>query len=445
MLVPKPNTLEYSTEKGKGATEGTVNSQLRLQLTVPAASDGSYETALASILVEILDEKGEPAQFGGKPGGPMPMRPTIEMGVWEFTGSMPSAPGIYHTRFTLTGLADPSNVSTIVIKEPQLRSVAESGTPLRSGYIFSRESDLWVLSGDASRQRRITFFTPPSEAASEPAWSPDGETVAFTYLPPTYTGMLPATEIWTVKPDGSEVKPLLKGGENETLSRAAWSADGSYLYYAVEDLPDLRPEVTELSLLQKRRVDRLDVRTGERSQVVPSARMPSSDGPGGDLLYLEDVVSPDAGVTSQRIVRSSPDGSRRSVLVGGEAFQSVYGPRMSPDGKWVVFSALNAPDPESGGFDPLRWLLLDLKVASAHVLPWDVYLVPATGGEVVRLTELKEDQPHPIWLNNEMIAFMGERGLYKLRIDSAGKPVGQPETIHPGILYSVLTWYEPRP
>jgi hypothetical protein len=81
-------------------------------------------------------------------------------------------------------------------------------------------------------------------------------------------------------------------------------------------------------------------------------------------------------------------------------------------------------------------------IASAHGLPWDVFLVPSAGGTPVRLTQLNEDQPHAVWLDNSTIAFMGTTGLYKLSINANGQPTGQPTKIHDGAPHGGLTWRE---
>ena len=57
--------------------------------------------------------------------------------------------------------------------------VAETGPPLTSGYVSCENSKLWLMSTDLKRLRRLTFFTPPDEYASQPAWSPDDKQIAF--------------------------------------------------------------------------------------------------------------------------------------------------------------------------------------------------------------------------------------------------------------------------
>jgi Tol biopolymer transport system component len=156
----------------------------------------------------------------------------------------------------------------------------------------------------------------------------------------------------------------------------------------------------------------------------------------------------------ERLMKASEDGKSPVVLADETQFQLMYSPRMSPDGKWVAFAAINVPPLNStlptptstsggGPFDLLGWLGLAPRNAQAHGLPWDVYLVPSAGGEPIRLTKLDEDQPVPTWLDNSTIAFMGTQGLFKISIDGNGNPQGNPVKLHDGAPHGGLSWRGP--
>src|SRR3712207_1229198 len=66
MFAPKSLQLQYTTEGGAGRNEATINSPLKVTLRIPW-SDGSFETALAAVSLELLREDGSPATFGGLP------------------------------------------------------------------------------------------------------------------------------------------------------------------------------------------------------------------------------------------------------------------------------------------------------------------------------------------------------------------------------------------
>src|SRR2546421_6312100 len=84
--------IQYDTEKGSGAAEGTVNSPLRVVLRVPEQSEQPGDT-LVSVGLDLLDAAGNPAQIGGLRAQALPMRPAQEGGAWEYAGAGPRLPG----------------------------------------------------------------------------------------------------------------------------------------------------------------------------------------------------------------------------------------------------------------------------------------------------------------------------------------------------------------
>lgn len=438
-------TLDFTTEKGEKATEGTVNSPMRANLRIPW-SNGSADTALASVSFQLLDRDGKPARFGDVPGEAEAMKPALEIGVWVLDGSLPSEPGQYHARVVLDELK--GTTLTFELNDPVLVAQAESGAPPTSGFVFSRDSNLWLLSTDTSKERRLTFYPAFYEYANEPAWSPDGKSVAYTYSPRTAPDEVPHTDIWTVGPDGRGARKAAEHKGDQSLTEPAWSADGKTLYFSVQSsVTETATTAAQGLTVESWRIDSVDVATGQRSQVAANAKMPSVGGPKGTMVYLENLPAKSAdGVTPlQRLVRQETGDASTgpSVLVPENTYQLMYAPDMSPDGKWVVFSAINVPPTPPGGFDPFKWLLMEPETASAHGLPWDLFIVPASGGDSARLTTLNEDQPYPAWLDNTTLAFMGTKGLYKMSIDAQGKGVGEPAIIHKGAPHGGLTWHAP--
>ena len=434
-------TIEYITEKGADTNEGVVNSPLTVRLRVPG-SVTSPESALAGVSLELLDEAGNRATFGGVEFPPLSMVITDEQDVWAYEGSVPGKAGSYSARVLVTPLYNSAVGRTIVFSEPRLRALPEEGAPLVSGYVFSLGPDLWLLSTDGSKRRRLTFFTEATRYPDEPAWSPDGKRIAFAYQAATPPTELPLSDIWVLAPDGSGAKLLVEHGPREVLADPAWSRDGKYLYFAVDTLPDAvtssgkpRPE--------DRRIDQLDLATLERKPYALASQRPATLASSDGLLVVEDTPAPDVGGTpGQQLSLVGSDGSRQAVLVGPGRYPQIYAPRMSPNGKWVVFSAPNGRPGTKDGAGLLEWLLFLPQVASAHEIPWDLFIV-SSAGRVEQLTSMDEDQPHLTWLDDRTLAFIGETGLYMLTVSDGGKPVGEPRKIHIGGQHSTLTWRGP--
>jgi Tol biopolymer transport system component len=143
-------------------------------------------------------------------------------------------------------------------------------------------------------------------------------------------------------------------------------------------------------------------------------------------------------------VSVSPSG-QPTVLFESRDFPIIYNPRLSPDGKWVIFSSMNFPrtNGEGPSFDLLGWLLMQPEVAEAHGLPWDIYIMPTTGGAPSRLTHLNEDQPVATWIDNTTVALIGTSGLYKVQITSDGQAGQKPDRIYDGVSHSGLAWHAP--
>lgn len=440
-------TIQYNT--GGSTNEGVVDTPLTIVARIPWQARTQNDT-LVSVTLELLDEEGKPARFGAKAPASIPLKATTDMTVWQHVGSVPSVPGTYRARLHLKKLFVIEPPQVLEFAEPRLVARAEAGEPLRTGYVLNREDDLWLLSTDFTRQRRLTFFAHEGGVATDPAWSPDGKSVAFTYQPRTPSEDLPRTEIRILSVDdtGAGARQVAAPGTDETLVKPTWSADGKRLFFSVDYLSQaaLPPDAT---FEEYRRIDRLELGTGARQQWALGSQDPAVSGPGGGLFYFGDVAPKRPGDSiSQELVYVADPGApdnptRRKILVEGHKYPEMYAPSMSPDGKWVVFSAVN----EKGFFDPdhgfLDWLLFKSRTAYAHDVPWELYLIPASGGEPAMLTTLNEDQPHAVWLDSSTIAFLGANGIYRLNIDSGGKTSGEVVKLREGLRHGTLAWYGP--
>ena len=249
---------------------------------------------------------------------------------------------------------------------------------------------------------------------------------------------------------GNGALELVKHGTNETLRDPAWSSDGRYLYFTVEQSD---PNVTTYNSMGvpegSVRIDKLDTQSGVRSQWISGGEMPGSGGPSGRMLYLEDA--PDTGVDpsqaqapGQQLVSVNADGSDKKVLVDNKMFVAMDYPTVSPDGKWVAFAAIYLPRKGGQqGFDLFAWLGLKPEMASAHGLPWDMFVVSMQGGTPIKISTMSDDQPHPAWLSNTVLVYLGSYAMYKVGIDSSGKPLQAPQEIHQGVSHGGLTWHGP--
>ncbi|HET9224090.1 MAG TPA: hypothetical protein VFO07_16370, partial [Roseiflexaceae bacterium] len=82
-------------------------------------------------------------------------------------------------------------------------------------------SEIYAINPDGSQLQRLTNNSYPDV---DPAWSPDGQAIAFTVAIPGYT------DIATMRPDGSQIHLLQNFN---TGYSPTWSPDGTRIAFSV--------------------------------------------------------------------------------------------------------------------------------------------------------------------------------------------------------------------
>jgi hypothetical protein len=393
---------------------------------------GDNSTVVSSVGIEFLDDRGNPAIFGGTTLGPADMKPALDVADWFYEGSTPTEPGTYHARITLKRLFGDGTPETVDLVNSSFRVVEENTRPITEGYVMTSGSDLWLLSPGGDRHRRITFFG-TGESGAEPVWSPDGKRIAFTYTNKNFKSLPPPTEIRVMAGDGTGMVSVVGAEPGTELAYPAWSPDGSRIFYTVRE--------TDGETGQPRtRISEVTPATRASSPVTEVGTMPHTTAD-GTMVYVEETVDEGQGsVLRYRLVHKAGDAEARTLVEPG-TFPAIYFPRPSPDGKWVAFAAVNRDQLRSEKYDFWAWLTFQPRMAEAHGAPWDVYMVPTTGGEVTRLTTINDDEPRITWLDNSLFAFNGVKGIHTQRVAPDGKPQGDPVKIHKGSDHGGLSWY----
>jgi len=131
--------------------------------------------------------------------------------------------------------------------------------------------NVWVMDRDGTHARAVTSET--FRLLNSPCWSPDGQWLAARKHF-TSRRSLGAGEIWLYHTSGGEGLQLTtRASEQKDLGEPAFSPDGRYVYFSYDSTPGSNFEYSKDSNGQIYAIDRLDRRTGERVTIV--------SGPGG--------------------------------------------------------------------------------------------------------------------------------------------------------------------
>jgi Tol biopolymer transport system component len=318
------------------------------------------------------------------------------------------------------------NFPTPVMGEDgQITVVAPTANPTNfSGtFYYVKQNNIWQSSspfkGDTLGGVSLTK-TKDLEVVKNPALSPDGNTLAYTFSPEPkpdpVRGSIVTQQINLLDIKSKQTKTLIVPPQTDTLlDEAAWSKDGKFIYYGLrQPLRDKEGVITG----QKLEIRRYELATNKDEFIVSDATSPAPTADGKKLVYIGKDVTNFTFEQSLKVL----DLSSREVktLIGQEqAFLGYYFARPSPDGAWVVFSApaqisekLPTPKAVLDGQGSVRLLSVP-----KHSIPYDVYVIRTDGTGLRRLSALYEDQPQPLWSkDSKSVIFLAGHGLYTVDI-----------------------------
>ena len=237
---------------------------------------------------------------------------------------------------------------------------------------------IWVVVPDGSDLKRISDAK-ADEHDVDPVFSPNGRTVLFTSTRGGTTGL------WTMPVDGSSYKRICDGDQGE------WSPDAKKIVFRRDEALYIRELATER-----------ETRISPTDWPHPSGPAWSPDGKqiafacrweAGNAIFVVDAVG----------------GEPKKIYDKKGACE----PHWSPDGKRLVYETetnLAAVNPDGAKNRPLTWFggvqrygrySRDGKsvVFCQGVTergPWELYRIPASGGQPARITEGGSDM-NPDW------------------------------------------------
>jgi Tol biopolymer transport system component len=202
-------------------------------------------------------------------------------------------------------------------------------------------ANLWVARTDGSGARQITFERNPDVVIGVPVWSPAGSTIAV---------LVNSTQIaiWTVRPDGRGLRPLLP-----VAFAPCWSPDGRWLYH-------VRSEGSSWH------IEKIAADGGSSVRVRNGGHL-SGPAPGNGVLYFSEHTDAEGGRWDLNLCRAEPEDGPAAVLVRIAGSRVPIAPgfavgALSPDGKWLAMPLLDGATT-------------------------NVWLIPTSGGPMIPVTD----------------------------------------------------------
>jgi hypothetical protein len=268
-----------------------------------------------------------------------------------------------------------------------------SAAPDHAEIAFVSGGSIWAARADGGERRLLVRPARPREALWEPAWSPDGSTLAYvSEVAPRGQEGTGAGGARLMLFDGMTSRPLTPRRKGIQDSSPAWSPDGSRLAFRRSILVrnGFRSKIVTRTLATG--VERTLVGVGVGSR-FSSVGEPAWSPDGSTIAYTHSRL--DSEYAFRPLIRTLPAG-------GGDPrtlIRDAQSPAWSPDGRRLAFASIKDRNGRRCGSDQC-WYAGELYTAAAD----------GTGSR--RLTTNEGDDARPTWSpDGSRLLFASDRNV----------------------------------
>jgi Tol biopolymer transport system component len=307
---------------------------------------------------------------------------------------------------------------------PAITPLAPTATPASSTALTGRllytltQQGVWQLDLATGNSTQLFKTQSQDSWAASVAASPDGGTVIIAYAPPPGEGEIQFgyTDLYRLPTGGATPQPYLERPDpRESLFTPTWSADGRYLYYSrLRRIVAAGSQPGQFDIRYD--IERVAHPAGQPETVVINAFWPRLSEDGERMVY----VSVDPATFANGLWVAEADGGNALQLLTPEQFIAVDSPLFSPDGQYVLFSAVSAGGASTPPARALFDWLTGVRVAEAHNVPSDWWRIPVGGGPAEKLTSIFDVGLYGDFSpDGQHMAFISAGGISVMRPDGS--------------------------
>jgi Tol biopolymer transport system component len=278
--------------------------------------------------------------------------------------------------------------------------------------ILPSQTGVDIASMDLVTGKITPIYQAPQNALLSTALvSPDVKRILMAYAPPaTENNQVTYTNLYLMPLDGSSPpEPLItRQPADEAYFAPTWAPDGQSVYTS-----HFIRGSSDGSTPDRFAIDRVTL-DGQSTTVIKDAQWPSISPDGSKISFV-----PGTPTNNQDgLYLADISGANPVAIIQPGVFPAIDDHFFTPDGKSIIFSAVNNSSPAP---TPTFWdRLLGIKIVSAHNIPSDWYIIPVTGGTAVRLTNLEDIGMYAsLSPDKKMVGFISQTGLYVMNLDGS--------------------------